>query len=150
MILDIGSHCQLQEAGDRAETLLTRIREVLGSNIGRDTAYLESGLPWFSSVHPGKCRDVASSKPGPLASKFIPIQSVTLPFHTILCGYWRRPEMNHKEGWNLAEASIMTNNGTNSWWPSNNQALSIESHGGEVEGNTGGKGCGYELLRPAL
>jgi hypothetical protein len=38
-------------------TLLPRVREVLGLNIGPETGNTDS-FSWLSSVHPGKCRDI--------------------------------------------------------------------------------------------
>jgi hypothetical protein len=36
-------------------TLLLRIREVPGSNLGQETAYPDWGISWFSAVPPGEC-----------------------------------------------------------------------------------------------
>jgi hypothetical protein len=40
-------------------TLLFRIQEVSGSNLGLETGYPRSGFSWFSSVLPDKCWDSA-------------------------------------------------------------------------------------------
>jgi hypothetical protein len=40
-------------------TLLLRIREVPGSNLGSETGYTDWGFSWFSSVLPSECRDSA-------------------------------------------------------------------------------------------
>jgi hypothetical protein len=47
--------------------LWTPIREVLGSNLGRDTGYSE-GFLWIYSVPLGKCQDSTWVRPRPLPS----------------------------------------------------------------------------------
>jgi hypothetical protein len=39
-------------------TLLLRIREVPGSNVGLETGCPARGFSWFFSVSPNKCRDI--------------------------------------------------------------------------------------------
>jgi hypothetical protein len=58
--------------------LLLRIREVLGSNFGPETACPDRGVLWFSSVPPGKCRDVA------LNTRSLPHPSKSFTIHHLL------------------------------------------------------------------
>jgi hypothetical protein len=47
----------------------TYVLEVLALNLGRDTGFLDYDFSWFSSVPPGKCRDITSIKSRRLLSK---------------------------------------------------------------------------------
>jgi hypothetical protein len=44
-----------------AVTIQNRIRGVLGSNLNRNTGYLDRGVSWFSSV-PGECLDLCHDR----------------------------------------------------------------------------------------
>jgi hypothetical protein len=58
-------------------------------------ATLISGLSWLSSIPPRKCRDITSSKPRPLPSRYFPFYySSILPFDT--SGFWQRWKTLHK------------------------------------------------------
>jgi hypothetical protein len=46
--------------------LLSHIREVLYSNLGRDIAYPNCGFSLFSALPLGRCRDSTSNMPRPL------------------------------------------------------------------------------------
>jgi hypothetical protein len=46
------------EVADEWLALLLRIWEVLGSDFGSETGYVDLGFSWFSSVPPGKCMDI--------------------------------------------------------------------------------------------
>jgi hypothetical protein len=52
-----------------AVTLSSCIREVLGSNLGRDISYPDWGFSCFSSVPPGKCQDSIAITPRAFPSK---------------------------------------------------------------------------------
>jgi hypothetical protein len=81
-----------------AITFLTRIRELLSSNLGRDSGYPDWGISWFSSVSLGKFRYSTAIRPWPIYSKLFP------NYHSfIICipgatqtKYWKRPQMAHK------------------------------------------------------
>jgi hypothetical protein len=62
-------------------TVSTRITEVLRSNLGWDTRYLDCGFPWVSSVSPGKFLAITSigPRPVPSSSAVIPYFAVTEP-----------------------------------------------------------------------
>jgi hypothetical protein len=47
-------------------SLLTYIREMPCSNLGKGTDYTDLGFPWFSSVLPGRCRNSTLNSPQPL------------------------------------------------------------------------------------
>jgi hypothetical protein len=63
-------------------TLLTHIREVLGSNFGRDTGYHDRGFSWFSSVPTGKWRSNKSIRPGSLPAKSFSQLITSLLYHS--------------------------------------------------------------------
>jgi hypothetical protein len=51
-------HCLYYSANIiRGISLLLRIREVQGTNLGPETDYPDQGLSWFFSDSPGECRD---------------------------------------------------------------------------------------------
>jgi hypothetical protein len=45
------------ESCGKVVPLLLRVQVVLGSNLGQETSYPDSGFSWFSSVPPNKCQD---------------------------------------------------------------------------------------------
>jgi hypothetical protein len=76
-----------------AVTVQTYIREVLYSNLGRDTDYPDWGF--FSSVLPVKFHNSTSIRPRSLSDSFF-INHCTIRRY-ILMIYWRRREGSHKE-----------------------------------------------------
>jgi hypothetical protein len=64
---------------ERDLALQTCIRDVLGSDLGRDTGYSDRSISWFSAAPPDKCRDIM---PRPLPSKFFTVHQ--LPYNSTL------------------------------------------------------------------
>jgi hypothetical protein len=54
-------------------TLLLRIREVPGSNLGPETGYPESGRSWFSSIPPDECRGNSKNYATTASFEILPI-----------------------------------------------------------------------------
>jgi hypothetical protein len=48
---------------ERVRAVVTRIQEVLSSNLNRDTVYSNEYYFWFSSFSPSKCRESISIEP---------------------------------------------------------------------------------------
>jgi hypothetical protein len=81
IIFPVVIHYTETERGGITVMLWTRIREVSGSNLGRDIAYTDRLLV-VSSIHPGKCRESTLKYATTGLFKSFPVQhsSVILPF----------------------------------------------------------------------
>jgi hypothetical protein len=66
-------------------TLLIRIREVLGSNLGRDTYYPVLSTLWFYSVTPRKCQDRTSIGHGHFLVNPFQLIVDMLSYNSMLC-----------------------------------------------------------------
>jgi hypothetical protein len=77
---------QLAETVGVSVTLCTRIRELLGSNLGQDNSYLDWSFPWLSTNPPGKRWDGTSFAPRSLPPK----SSIIHPSYVKLPSYWKR------------------------------------------------------------
>jgi hypothetical protein len=64
--LNLGALLLFTEQGSVAISLQTCIREILGSNLGRDTGYPEWSVSCFPSFPSYKCQISTSNRPRPL------------------------------------------------------------------------------------
>jgi hypothetical protein len=64
--LNLGVLLRFSEQGSVSVTLQTSIREVLGSNLGRDTGCPEWGVSCFPTFPSYKCQSSTSNRPRPL------------------------------------------------------------------------------------
>jgi hypothetical protein len=71
-------------------TVWTLTREVLGSNLGRDTVHRDWICAWFASVIPGKCRGKYLDKVTIASFLILSSSSGILQFDT------KRHKINHK------------------------------------------------------
>jgi hypothetical protein len=68
-------------------TLLLRIRELPGSNLGPETSIPDWGVSWLSSVPPGEYRKYLNIRPRPPASKPLQVIIHLSPFHSMLVSF---------------------------------------------------------------